>query len=191
MRDMTDEERATLFPIILNEYNPTWPQWYADEKARLLLLVGIANITRISHIGSTAVPGLTAKPTIDILLELAETTDIEHLPAVLPEDEYICLRQQTIPTLDEIMFLKGYTPTGFAERVYHIHVRYPGDWNELYFRDYLLEHPETARAYGLLKYALKEKFEHNRDEYTNAKGAFINSITKKAKDIIASRNEVK
>lgn len=67
----TDEERrARIYPVILSEYNPAWPEWYAEEKTNLERLVGIENIARISHFGSTFVPGLTAKPTIDILLEM-------------------------------------------------------------------------------------------------------------------------
>ena len=173
---MTDEERAKLFPIILSEYNPAWPQWYTEEKERLLGFIGTENVIRVTHIGSTAVTGLIAKPTVDILLEIAETTDVEKLAASLPEDEYVCLRQQTIPTLDLVMFLKGYTTAGFAERVYHIHVRYPGDWDEPRFCDYLIAYPETAGAYAVLKRKLKERFEFDRDGYTNAKGEFIKAV---------------
>lgn len=70
-------------------------------------------------------------------------------------------------------FCKGYTPEGFAEKVYHIHVRYAGDWNELYFRDFLEKYPNTANEYGELKLSLCENFKHNRDGYTAAKSDFI------------------
>lgn len=183
MKDMTDEERAKLFPVILNEYNPAWPQWFAEEKERLIRLIGIENIIRITHIGSTAVPGLIAKPTIDVLLEIPENTDINKLIASLPGDEYICLRQQTIPSLDCIMFLKGYKQDGFAGRVYHIHVRYPGDWDEVHFCDYLIAHPEAANSYATLKQGLQEQFEHDRDGYTHAKGEFIKAVSKRAKNV--------
>lgn len=186
---MTGEERAKLFPIILSEYNPAWPQWYAKEKARLIRLIGAGNTVRVTHIGSTAVPGLIAKPTVDILLEIAENSDIEKLTASLPGVEYICLRQQTIPAPDRVMFLKGYTSDGFAGRVYHIHVRYPGDWDEVHFRDYLIARPEAADAYAALKRGLKEQFEHDRDGYTNAKGEFIKAVTKRAKSIVEEERE--
>ena len=100
MKEMSDEARAKLFPIILSEYNPEWPQWYAEEKERLVQRIGAEHIVRVTHIGSTAVPGLIAKPTIDILLEVTENTDAAHLTDSLPNDEYLCLRQQTIPTAD-------------------------------------------------------------------------------------------
>jgi GrpB-like predicted nucleotidyltransferase (UPF0157 family) len=144
-------------------------------------LIGGENIVRITHIGSTAVPGLAAKPTVDILLEIDENADIESLFAILPDSEYISLQQQTMETPDHIMFLKGYTDTGFAEKVFHIHVRNPGDWDELYFRDYLISHPETATDYSALKHQLLKKFEFNRDGYTAAKGEFIAKHTHTAK----------
>ena len=180
-KDMTDKELADLFPIILSEYNLAWPQWYEEEKERLIQMIGAPSIIRITHVGSTAVPGLIAKPIVDILLEIAENIDTEKLVASLPCDEYVCLRQQTIPTLDRIMFLKGYTSAGFAERVFHIHVRNLGDWDEPYFRDYLIAHPEAAAAYAKLKRSLREQYEHDRDRYTHSKGEFIQAVTKSAR----------
>jgi GrpB-like predicted nucleotidyltransferase (UPF0157 family) len=70
-------------------------------------------------------------------------------------------------------FVKGYTPEGFAEKVYHLHVKYFGDWNELYFRDFLLAHRDAAAEYGRLKLSLLKEFKHNRDGYTNAKTDFV------------------
>jgi len=180
----TDEERrARIYPIILSAYNPAWPEWYAEEKANLERLVGKDNIARMSHFGSTSVPGLTAKPTVDILLEIEESTDIEELIAALSSPEYICLRREgnSLSEHDEVMIIKGYLTDGFAEKVYHIHVRYYGDWDELYFRDYLIAHPEAAAEYVELKRSLFKGFEHDRDGYTGAKGEFIREITDNAK----------
>ena len=67
---MTFEELGRLFPIILSAYNPAWPTLYSAEKALIERTVGTNNIVRISHYGSTAIPGIIAKPTIDILLEV-------------------------------------------------------------------------------------------------------------------------
>jgi GrpB-like predicted nucleotidyltransferase (UPF0157 family) len=80
------------------------------------------------------------------------------------------------------VFNKGYTKEGFAEKVYHLHVRYYGDWNELYFKDYLIKHPEVAKEYGELKLKLKDKNEHDRDGYTDAKTDFVLKYTQKAKE---------
>ena len=181
--DEEREERARLYPIILREHDPAWFEWFAEEKIELERLIGVENIARISHYGSTSVPGLIAKPTVDILIEINEDTDIEKLITAMPEEDYICLDQGSLTMLTpppHLMFLKGYTPTGFAERVYHIHVRYFGDCDELYFRDYLIAHPEIAAEYAELKQKLFKNFEYDRDGYTEAKGVFVKEVTEKA-----------
>ena len=180
---MTDEERIALFPIVLSEYNPEWTNWFAEEKVRIEQLAGKENIVRITHCGSTSIPGLTAKPTVDILLEINENADVKQLISSFPSPEYICLRQSTTPNHQppHLVFLKGYTPTGFADRVFHIHVRYPGDWDEVYFRDYLIQHPDTAAEYAALKHKLKGQYEYDRDGYTETKGEFVREVTLRAR----------
>ncbi|MDL2287035.1 GrpB family protein [Eubacteriales bacterium OttesenSCG-928-G02] len=177
-----------MYPIILSEYNLAWPEWFAEEKATLERLIGTENIARISHYGSTSVPGLMAKPTVDILLEINESTDTNKLISALSSPDYIISSQEVLTMTNHpphMMFLKGYLSDGFADKVYHIHVRYPGDWDELYFRDYLISHPETADEYADLKRRLFKDYEHDRDGYTNAKGKFIKEITKKAREELA------
>ena len=179
MRETDEERRARIYPVIISEYNPAWPEWYTAEKANLEWLIGATDIVKISHFGSTSVPGLTAKPTIDILLEISEAADLDRLIAVLPSPEYICLNEAmlTISTPPpHLRVIKGYLANGFADKVYHIHVRYPGDWDELYFRDYLIAHPEAAAEYAELKRELFKDYEHDRDGYTAAKGAFIQKV---------------
>ncbi|MBP2657023.1 MAG: putative glutamate-rich protein GrpB [Firmicutes bacterium] len=78
-----------------------------------------------------------------------------------------------------LVFNKGYTLEGFAEKVYHLHVRHLGDWDELCFRDYLIYHPDIAVQYGNLKLKLWKEYEHNRDGYTEAKTEFVKRWTKK------------
>jgi len=170
-----EERRARIYPIVLREYNPDYPLWYAEEKAKLEGLIGAENIARINHYGSTAVPGLVAKPTVDILLEIKEDVDLKHIAELFPSPEYFC-QWRDMPD-DPLIIYKGYTSIGFAKKVYHVHVRYPGDWDELYFRDYLIAHPETAAKYAALKCKLMHDFENDRDGYTDAKGAFIRTVT--------------
>lgn len=182
---ITEEERSRLFPIILRENNFAWPEWFAEEKAILTKHIGVTNIESINHIGSTSVPGLIAKPTIDILIEITEGCDVERVIASLPSPNYICLNPPSMPTPPpHLMFLKGYTPIGFAERVFHIHVRYKSDWDELYFRDYLKINPETSAEYGALKRSLYEKHQYNRDGYTLAKGEFTRFVTETARKLL-------
>jgi GrpB-like predicted nucleotidyltransferase (UPF0157 family) len=168
----------------LSEYNPAWFEWYTEEKENLERLIGAENIARISHFGSTSVPGLLAKPTVDILIEISDDTAINKLIASLSTPDYIYLHQESTPTIStpslHLMFLKGYLTGGFAEKVYHIHVVRFGDWDEkLFFRDYLITHPEAAAEYAALKRNLYKDYEHDHGGYTEAKGAFIKEITDK------------
>lgn len=177
---MTHRELWKLFPIILSEYQSYWPDKYAEEKELLVRTIGENHIARINHIGSTAVPGLISKPTIDILLEVYPHTDISRLIHGLETESYICSPQPDKPA-PHLMFLKGYTPEGFKGQAYHVHIRYQGDWDELYFRDYLIASPQTAKAYGELKLKLRSEFTHDRDGYTSAKTGFIHDVTLSAR----------
>lgn len=82
-----------------------------------------------------------------------------------------------------LSFNKGYTEKGFAEKVFHLHLRREGDNDELYFRDYLNQFPDTAKEYEKLKLGLWKQYEHNRDSYTDAKTDFVKKYTLIAKDI--------
>lgn len=183
---MNSEELGKLFPIIISEYNPQWPRLYLIEKDIIEKAVGTLNIFRISHFGSTSVPNLHAKPTIDILLEIKETFEPGKLIHSLEGIGYIYSPQLKNPD-PHMMFMKGYTTEGFKGQAYHIHVRYPGDWDELYFRDYLTTHPETAQKYARLKLRLKERFEFDRDGYTSAKTEFIKEVTEKARKALNNK----
>src|SRR6056297_2809858 len=66
------------------------------------------------------------------------------------------------------MCLKGYTKSGFAEKIFHIHIRVLNNHKELYFRDFLRDHPDIAQKYGDLKLELMKKYKHHRDNYTNS-----------------------
>ncbi len=189
LSEMNSKELGKLFPIIISEYNPQWPRLYLIEKDIIEKAVGILNIIRISHFGSTSVPNLHAKPTIDILLEVYENTDSEKLVHNLEGIGYIYSPQPNNPA-PHMMFMKGYKTNGFKGQAYHVHVRYPGDWDELYFRDYLIAHPDTAQKYQQLKLRLKERFEFDRDGYTSAKGDFIKEITKKARNEFSNKYKI-
>ncbi len=178
--DMSFEELGKLFPIIICKYDPSWKSLYLSEKLNIENAIGSSNIVRINHYGSTSVPNLYAKPTIDILLEIKDETDTEKLIMDLKAAGYQYSPQPNNPA-PHMMFMKGYTPDGFVGQAYHLHVRYSGDWDELYFRDYLLLHPEIAEEYGKHKLELKEKFEHDREAYTQSKTEFISSVTKDAR----------
>lgn len=177
---MTLEELWRLFPIILKEYNPAYKEWYFIEKNNILKCLEDINVARINHIGSSAVPGLISKPTVDILLEVYKNCDLAELKDRLINGGWLLMFSGYQPAL-KLAFNKGYTPNGFAAKVYHLHVRYYSDWDELYFRDYLICNKAAAKEYGELKLRLRKQYEHNRDGYTEAKAQFIQKHTKLAR----------
>ena len=183
---MNREELGRLFPIIISEHDPMWHALYLTERSNLEQRIGLNNIVRINHYGSTSVCNLPAKPTIDILLEIQNDMNTEQLISLLKAAGYSYSPQPNNPA-PHMMFMKGYTPSGFSGQAYHLHVRYSGDWDELYFRDYLILYPEIAEKYGDLKLRLKEKYEFDRDGYTSAKSCFIKSNTEQARKEFGKR----
>lgn len=178
LSEMMLEELWQLFPIFLTEHRECWAEWYQDEWKFLSEILSEKQIVRISHIGSTAVPGIWAKPIIDILIEVKAEDDMQSVGEILSKNGYICMKQEGRRS----SFNKGYTENGFAERVFHLHLRYAGDNDELYFRDYLNENPAVAKEYEQLKLSLWKEYEHNRDGYTNAKTSFVAEVTRRAKE---------
>jgi GrpB-like predicted nucleotidyltransferase (UPF0157 family) len=184
--EMTKEEILHLFPVILTGYQPEWPEIYQKEKKLIGKSIGQQNIVRMSHIGSTAIPGLIAKPTIDVLLEIQDDTDIHKLIANMQSCGYLFDAQPDMPP-PHMKFMKGYTPAGFQGQAFHVHVRYRSDWDELYFRDYLLAHPDIADEYARLKTELFKKYECDRNTYTEAKTDFIKRVTALAREELSTK----
>lgn len=181
LADMSLEELWQLFPISLEKHNPCWKDWYAEEETNLRRTIPSA--VRINHIGSTAIGGIWSKPIIDILVEVPQKCDLEAIADKLTHLGYIRMNQ----TVDRISFNKGYTKDGFAEKVFHLHLRLVGDNDELYFRDYLNEHHRVACKYEALKLSLWKTYEHDRDAYTEAKSEFVRKHTDAAKLEYADR----
>ena len=175
LSDMTLEELWQLFPIFLTPHQDVWKNWYQEEAATLKTMLPLT--AQLHHIGSTAIPGIWAKPIVDILVELGGEEDLERAKAAMIGHGYLCMSQSS----RRISMNKGYTPDGFAQKVFHIHLRCSGDHDELYFRDYLTDHPEVAKEYEALKLGLWKRFEHDRDGYTQAKTDFVQRYTQKAK----------
>lgn len=177
LSEMTLEELWQLFPIILTEHKIYWSEWYKEEKNRIKKFLEVDNI-RIDHIGSTSVENIWAKPIIDILLEIPREISMEKIKNILTNNGYICMWEGK----ERKSFNRGYTEKGFAEKVFHLHLRYYGDNDEVYFRDYLRDNIDVAKEYEKLKLLLWKKYEYNRDGYTDAKTEFIKKYTLKAKE---------
>lgn len=171
LKDMTLAELWELFPIVLAAYNPDWPEWANQEILELSALLKDYNPI-ITHIGSTAIPNIQAKPIIDILVELNLDADWQLIREKMEAAGYICMSVSD----SRMSFNKGYTPAGYADKVFHIHFHISGDNDEIRFRDYLIAHPEVAKEYEKLKLSLLPKYRNDRDGYTEAKSGFVRKI---------------
>lgn len=171
LSEMSLTELWQLFPIILVKHNPIWSEWYDLERERLRSL--LPDHCHINHIGSTAVSGIWAKPIIDILVECPTNVSMLETKALLETNGYTCMSISE----NRMSFNLGYGENGFKEKVFHLHLRYFGDNDELYCRDYLNDNQAVAKEYEHLKLSLWHKFEHDRDGYTNAKTEFVKKYT--------------
>lgn len=161
--------------VELTDYDPSWPQRFKAFAGWLKNLLGSDLIGRVAHFGSTAIPGMPAKPIIDILMEIPSFSEAKRgvIPRLNSEVwEYWWYQKHMI-------FIKRKKLMG--QRTHHVHMAPKGDeiWNCLVFRDYLRSHPEDALRYADLKYSLAEKYKTDREMYTQAKTEFIKEITSK------------
>lgn len=167
-------------PVVIVDYDPQWPALYAEEKRRILTVIGDAVIA-IEHIGSTAVPGLGAKPIIDIMAAVRRLPDAEQCVEPLRTIGF-----EYVPEYNDVIPERRYFHKGPAEaRTHHLHmVELTSDFWEkhLLFRDLLRTHPEEARRYCQLKKELATKLGSAREAYTEAKTSFIESAMAKARD---------
>ncbi len=162
--------------IEIVEYDPRWPELYFQEEARLQKVLKEIPQFHIEHFGSTSVPGLGAKPIIDIMIAV-ESRDFWPI-LIEPIKTLGYNHWEDNPKKDEMFFVKGMPPFG-EKRTHHIHVLdFQGfRWKrERLFRDYLRVHIDEARKYEVLKRKLSVKFSTDREAYTEAKTEFINSI---------------
>ncbi len=185
LSEMTREELWELFPISLTEHKDSWTDDYREMGERLRCGLSAFRLVRISHIGSTAIQGIWAKNIVDILVEAAPSEDLEEVARAIEKIGFLRMSVSE----NRYSFNRGYTKEGFAEKVYHLHLRREGDHDELYFRDYLNAHPSVAKEYEMLKLGLWKRFEHNRDAYTDAKSEFVKKWTAAAKEAYKGRYE--
>jgi GrpB-like predicted nucleotidyltransferase (UPF0157 family) len=161
-------------------YDPRWPLLFNEEVERLRTVLDPSMIVGIEHFGSTAISGLSAKPIIDILIAVrslaaAQITFVEALRNL----EYVYWSEN--PKKDRMFFVKGMPPFG-SKRSHHVHVTelHGQMWQRLAFRDYLRAHPEEAEIYERLKRRLAIEYQTDREAYTDAKSAYIDSVVQKA-----------
>ena len=159
LKDMSLEKLWDLFPIIFIDNTENLKNVYLDEEKKLKSLLG-NYIIRISHIGSTSIANIKTKPIIDILIEINfDNKDI--IKEILLNNNYILMNDN----VNKISFNKGYTINGYANKVFHIHIKKYGDCDELYFRDYLNENHLKAKEYEKLKLELFNKYKPNNKAF--------------------------
>ena len=168
--------------VAIVPYDPSWPEQFLLEKAHLESCLPSDLIKRVEHFGSTAVPGLAAKPISDILVEV---TDLEatkrRIVPVLESQGYDYFWRPTLG--DDVppfyaWFIKRHPVT--RARTHHIHMverQFAEHWDRLLFRDYLVQHAETAREYGALKRQLAAAHPNDRVAYARGKTEFITRVT--------------
>ncbi len=178
--------RVTSEPVEIVDYDPAWPAAFERERQHLLACLPPDLVGRIEHFGSTAVPGLAAKPIIDVLVEVTDLAAVrEHVAPLLESQGYEYFWRPTFGDTGEpfyAWFIKRDPESGL--RTHHIHMvegGFTSHWDRLLFRDYLIAHPHVAEQYGALKRAFAAQSPTDRVSYTEAKGAFIERVTDLAK----------
>lgn len=161
--------------IAVVDYDIAWPERF-EKEARAISGVLAQEIVRMHHIGSTAVPGLKAKPVIDILLEAKNVDDLDAYDSDMQVLEYIPKGEFGI--VDRRLYIKG-----LYERTFHIHAFNAGSQDvlrHLAFRDYLIAFPIVASEYGDLKLGCAAECENDSERYCDCKHDFVREHEGKA-----------
>lgn len=167
----------SVIPVIIVPYDPRWPQQFEEEKSHLLTDIS-AYVLSIEHIGSTAVPGLAAKPVIDILIGIRSLEDAPFFIPPLVARGYTYIRRYE----SDMPFRRYLQRLVNGEHTHHLHMVQPESnfyREQLAFRDYLRCHSDAGDAYTALKVELAAKYHNDRDAYTDAKSNFIQHILSK------------
>jgi GrpB-like predicted nucleotidyltransferase (UPF0157 family) len=182
-------------PLVIADYDPAWLRRFEEERAMLYRACGRDAFVRIEHVGSTAVPGLAAKPIIDIMPGVRSLDDFaKHIPAIEALGwQYAPEMELPDPALNDpgMPFRRYFRKFVDGVRVGHMHtVEYGSDfWREhLMFRNYLRVHPDDARAYADLKRKLADNYNRTmladnvnvNVGYTDNKTEFIEAIKARA-----------
>jgi len=166
-------------PVEVVASDPRWLELYAQEVAGLRGAFGVSLVT-LEHIGSTSVPGLAAKPIVDIQAVVRSVADAQNAAPTLA----VLGWEQGVFALDpkRLLYFKKYNAAGVRTHQLHVYVPdHPVAAAHLLFRDYLRAHPEEAALYAALKRELAERFHTDRLAYNNAKTAYVEAVVAKAR----------
>jgi len=175
-------------PVTIVDYDPAWRDRFLDQAAALTTILQPWLAAPVEHVGSTAVPGLRAKPVVDILAPVVSLVQAQAAIAVLTADGWLFWPDD--PNRDYRMWFLRPKPEA---RTHHLHViqhDYPAAHAELAFRDVLRRDPGVRKAYAALKDSLAVQYRTDRDAYTDAKSDFIRSVLHAAGVDATSRKPV-
>jgi GrpB-like predicted nucleotidyltransferase (UPF0157 family) len=165
-------------PVSIQPYDPGWPARFAAEAQAIRAVIGQWITGGIHHVGSTAVPGLSAKPIIDIQVGVVDLESSRPCIELLATLDY-----QYAPWRADVMH--WFCKPDPAHRTHHLHLVPTGSerfLDVLAFRDWLRTDPEAAAEYEALKRELARRFHHDREAYTEGKLALVNRMTKLARE---------
>ena len=172
-----EQARQALGPVSIAPPDISWPEHFSCERKRLRPFLGhIAD--ELQHYGSTAIPGLSAKPIIDMMAPVASLHQADALGRRLATAGY--------QKIDAGFFKRRFfrrIPDD-ADLAYHLHLVVSPTWphkNELLFRDWLIQHPEVARAYETLKVELAARYADDMPRYTAEKTSFLRAVVNDAR----------
>jgi GrpB-like predicted nucleotidyltransferase (UPF0157 family) len=176
--------RVVREDVAVVPYDPRWPERFEQERRHLLSCLPPDLIGRIEHFGSTAVPGLSAKPIVDILVEVTSLDEARKRIAPLLEAQGYDYFWRPSWGDDTPPFYAWFIKRDDqGNRTHHIHMVESDfeHWDRLLFRDYMIEHPDVAAEYDHLKKRLAGTHHDDRVAYTQAKGDFVRRVTETAR----------
>ena len=172
---MPDSSEEKSWNVVVVPYNEEWVELYRKEASLLAELFGDL-LSEIHHFGSTAIPGIYAKPVIDILPVVKDIIRVDSYNDRMKALGYVPMGEYGIS--GRRFFFKG-----GRNRTHQVHIFQTGNseiQRHLSFRDYLRSHPEDAQRYSVLKQDLAKKFPTDIESYCNGKSEFVKSIDQKA-----------
>ena len=178
--------RVTHEDVAIVPYDPQWPELFRREKEHLLSCLPSELLRRVEHFGSTAVPGLAAKPVVDMLVEVTDLVATRTRIGPLLEGQGYDYFWRPTHGNDGPPFYAWFIKRdpGSRARTYHIHMverDFIDHWDRLLFRDYLIDHPPVAQEYQSLKLRLASAHPNDRVAYTKGKTEFVLRVTELAK----------
>jgi GrpB-like predicted nucleotidyltransferase (UPF0157 family) len=173
-----EEEKDVVIIVRKVEVVPFRDEWttmFAEEAKKLKRVFG-EQCLRIYHIGSTAIPGMSAKPIIDIMIEVHDIERIDRYNEAMAALGYQAMGENGIPK-------RRFFQKGGDERTHHVHVFPTGSEHitrHIAFKEYMIAHPEEAKVYSRLKETLAKQFSNDIQAYIKGKESFVREMEKKA-----------